>query len=91
MADERPRAPRKCVYHRMEDWDFQTRFRNNMQLTMDEDTSILEREGNRPVTVPVEKMDNQTYIIDWSPADERWGQSQLQFGFMEGTPGLIEV
>ena len=61
-----------------------------MQLTLDEDTAILDREGQQPVTLPVQKMDPQTYIIDWSPADERWGQSQLQFDFMEGTAGLIE-
>ena len=75
----------------MEDGDFQTRFRNCMQLTLDRETAVLDREGHEPVTVHVEKIDDETYNIDWSPVDERWGQSQLQFGCMEGTPGLIEA
>ena len=62
-----------------------------MQLTLDRETAVLDREGHEPVTVHVEKIDDETYNIDWSPVDERWGQSQLQFGCMEGTPGLIEA
>ena len=61
-----------------------------MQLTLDGETAVLDREGHEPVTVHVEKIDDETYNIDWSPVDERWGQSQLQFGSMEGTTGLIE-
>ena len=80
MANERPLPRRKSVYHRMQDWDFQTRFQNNLQLTLDEETAILEREGSEPVTLPVQKVDPQTYSIDWSPVDERWVRGELQFG-----------
>ena len=61
-----------------------------MQLTLHEGSALLEREGHQPVTLHVDRTDNETFIIDWSPANDRWGQSELRFGSIEGAAGLIE-
>ena len=42
------------------------------------------------MTLHVDWADNETFIIDWSPANDRWGQSQLRFGSREGASRLIE-
>ena len=61
-----------------------------MQLTLHEGSALLEREGQQPVALRVEKTDNETFIIDWSPANDRWGVSELRFGSIDGEAGLIE-
>jgi len=61
-----------------------------MQLTLHEGSALLEREGHQPVTLHVDRTDKETFIIDWSPANDRWGQSELRFGSIAGAAGLIE-
>ena len=90
MPHQRPCAPKKGVYHRMEESDPRKRFRNQMQLTLHEGSALLEREGQQPVALHVEKTNNETFIIDWSPANDRWGESELRFGSIDGAAGLIE-
>ena len=90
MPHQRPCAPTNGVYHRMEESDPSRRYRNKMQLTLREGSALLEREGHQPVTLHVDRTDNETFIIDWSPANDRWGQSELRFGSIEGAAGLIE-
>ena len=61
-----------------------------MQLTLRENSAILEREGHQPVTLHVDWIDETTLSIDWSPVNERWGRSQLRGGNVGGSAGLIE-
>ena len=61
-----------------------------MHLALHEGSALFGREGQQPVTLHVDWTDNETFIIDWSPANDRWGQSQLRFGSREGAAGLIE-
>ena len=61
-----------------------------MQLTLREGSAFMEIEGQQPVTLHVDWMDNETLIIDWSPANERWGRSQLRVGSVDGAAGFIE-
>ena len=78
------------VYHCMEVSDPRLRYRNKMQLTLLENSAILEREGHQPVTLHVDWIDETTLSIDWSPVNERWGRSQLRGGNVGGSAGLIE-
>ena len=91
MPHQRPCAPKNGVYHRMEASNIRRRLRNKMQLTLHEGSAILEREGHQPVSLLVDWTDNDTLIVHWSPASDRWGRSQLRFGSREGAAGLIEV
>ena len=61
-----------------------------MQLTLREGSALLEREGQQPVSLHVDWIDDETLSIDWSPVDERWGRNQLRVGSVDGAAGLIE-
>ena len=61
-----------------------------MHLTLREGSAFMEREGQQSVTLHLDWMDNETLIIDWSSANERWGRNQLRVGSVDGAAGLIE-
>ena len=90
MPHQRPCAPKNGVYHWMEESGTGKRYRKQMQLTLHEGSARLEREGQQPVTLHVDWTDNETFIIDWSPATDSWWQSQLRCGSIEGAAGFIE-
>ena len=90
IPHQQPGMPKNCVYHRMEQSDPSRRYRNKMRLTLREGSALLEREGQQPVTLHLDWMDNETLIIDWSSANERWGRNQLRVGSVDGAAGFIK-
>ena len=90
IPHQQPGVPNNCVYHRMEQSNPRRWYRNKMQLTLREGFALLERDGQQAVTLHVDWMGNETLIIDWSPANERWGRSQLRVDSTEGAAGRIE-
>ena len=50
----------------------------------------MEREGQQPVTLDVDWIDDETLSIDWSPVNKKWGRNQLRGGSVAGAAELIE-
>ena len=61
-----------------------------MHLILHDGSDLSEKEGQHHVRLHVDRTDHETRIIDWSPANDRWGQSELRSGSIEGAAGFIE-
>ena len=60
-----------------------------MQLTLHEGSAFLDRERHHPVTLHMDTTDNETFMIDWTPANDRWGQGEVRCSSIADAAGLI--